>query len=117
VLGPIARRSGDIAGQRKAFQAGEGDVVRAADAGLEHAAAPDGDAALECGVVHGDRLGESTYAPQLDVDDPARLHLDGGQSIAPVVNGFVEADGSIEASLQHGVEVEVVVPERLLDHE
>ena len=89
----------------------------AADAGLEHAAAPDRDAALFGGVVDGDGLGEAADAADLDVDDAAGLHVDGGECVAAVANGFVETDAGVEALLQHGVEVEVVVPERLLDHE
>ena len=44
VLFPVAGASGDVAGQRKIGLRGHGDVVGAADAGFEHASAPDGDA-------------------------------------------------------------------------
>jgi hypothetical protein len=78
-------------------------LCAAADARLEHAAAPDGNAALLRRVVHGDGLRESAHAAQLDVDDLARLHLDGGQRVAAVADGLVKADGRVEALLQHGV--------------
>src|SRR5271169_4204836 len=89
----------------------------AADARLEHASAPYRDAAFLRRIVYGDGLGESTDASQLEVDDLARLHLDGGQRITAVANGFVEADGCLQALLEHGMVVEIVVPQRLLDHE
>src|ERR1700726_13868 len=56
VLVPVAAGGGDIAGEREVGQRGERDVVRAADAGLKHTAAPDGNATLGGGVVHGDGL-------------------------------------------------------------
>jgi hypothetical protein len=99
------------------LQGREGDVVGTADAGLEHAAAPDGDPTLGRRVMDGDGLGEASYATDFDVDDAAGVHVDGGEGVAAVAYGFVEADRGVEALLQHGVEVEVVVPEGLLDHE
>src|ERR1700723_977120 len=117
VFTPVAPGCGDIAWQGEVFQRREGDVMGAADARLEHTAAPDWDAALLGRVVDGDGFGKSPHAAKLDVDDLAGLHLDGGQSVTAVVNGFVEADGGLQALLQQGVVEEVVVPEGLLDHE
>ena len=67
--------------------------------------------------MDGDRFAKAADAANLDVDDAAGLHIDRGEGVAPVADGFVEADVRSEAFLQHGVKVEVVVPERLLDHE
>ncbi len=41
IFDPVAAAGGDVPGQREIFQRGKRDVVRPADAGLEHAAAPD----------------------------------------------------------------------------
>src|SRR5260370_38409268 len=71
VLGPVTAGGGDVAGKREVRQRGQGDVVGAADAGLQHAAAPDRDAAFGGGVVHGDRFAEAADAANLDVDDAA----------------------------------------------
>ena len=117
VLRPVAVGGGDVAGEREVRQRGEGDVVGAADAGLEHAAAPDGDAELLGDVVDGDGFGEAADAAYLDVDDLAAAEFEGGARVAAVADALVEADAGLDAALQHGVEVEVVVPERLLDHE
>src|SRR5258708_37383533 len=67
--------------------------------------------------MDGDRLAEAADAADLDVDDAAGLHIDGGEGVAPVANRFVQTNVRFEAFLQHGAKVEVVVPERLLDHE
>src|SRR5207253_1421785 len=117
VLRPVTAGSGDVTGKREVGQRGEGDVVGAADSGLEHAAAPDGDSPFGGGVVNAYRLAEAADAADLDVDDAAGFHIDGGEGVAAVADGFVETDVGFEAFLEHGVEVEVVVPERLLDHE
>ena len=114
---PVTAGGGDVAGKREVGQRRQGDVVRAADAGLEHSSAPDGNAALFGCVVDGDGFAEAADAADLDVDDAAGLHVDCGEGVAAVANGFVETDGGLEALLQHGVEVEVVVPEGLLDHQ
>ncbi len=89
----------------------------ASDAAFEHTAAPDGDAFFLGGIVDGYGLTESSDAAVFDVDDAAGLHINGGQRITAVADGFIQADGRSDAFLQHGVVVEVVVPERLLDHE
>src|ERR1700724_2599853 len=89
----------------------------ASNAGLEHPPAPYGDAALHRRVVHRDRLGAAPDASVLDVDDSAGLPVDRGQSIPPVADGLVKADGGIHPLLQHGVVVEIVCPQGLLDHE
>ena len=52
--------------------------MRSADACLEHSATPDRDCALFCNVVNGDGLAEAADATDLNVDDAAGLHGDGG---------------------------------------
>ena len=88
----------------------------ASDAGLQHASAPDRNSALFRGVMDCDGLAEAADAADFDVDDAAGLHSDSGQSVAAVSDRLIEADVRAEALLQHGMEVKVVVPERLLDH-
>ncbi len=51
VFGPVAAAGGDVAGQSEIRQRGHGDVVRATDAGFEHAAAPDRDGFLLAEIV------------------------------------------------------------------
>ena len=114
---PVALRCRHIARQRKALERGKRNVVRAANAGLQHAAAPHRNAALHRRIVHRDGLGEAAHAARLDVDDAAGFHVDRRQRIAPVADRFVQADRRLQPLLQHGVVVEVVGPQRLLDHQ
>ena len=58
---PIALARRDVAGQHEIRQRGERDVVRAADARFEHAAAPDRDAVRLGDIVHA--LGASQKPP------------------------------------------------------
>ncbi len=87
------------------------------DAGLQHAAAPHRDASLCRRIVDRDSLAEATHTAHLDVDDLAGLHVDGCQRVTAVTDRFVEANGCRNAFLQHGMEVKIVVPERLLNHQ
>src|SRR5271165_534942 len=86
------------------------------DARLQHPAAPDADAALESYVVHSDRFAEAADSADFNIDDLAGLHFDCGESVATVADGFIETDRRFHPPLQHRVKVEVVRPERLLDH-
>src|SRR5882724_4044205 len=52
VLIPITRAGGDVARKRESRQRGHGDVVRAADAGLEHPPAPHRNIAHLTDIVH-----------------------------------------------------------------
>src|SRR5271155_3801858 len=67
--------------------------------------------------MHGDSFAEASDTTDLDIDDAAGLHGDGCERVTAIADGFIEAYGGLEALLQQGVEVEVVPPERLLDHE
>src|ERR1035437_4233637 len=68
---PVTLAGGDVAGEHEVGQAGEGDVVGAPDAGLQHAAAPDRNAGCLGDIVHAFGLAESGDAAELDVDDAA----------------------------------------------
>ena len=91
--------------------------MRPANPRLQHAAAPHRDAALVGSIVYGHRFRKAANPTQLDVDDPAAFHLDRRQGVAPVANRFIEANRRIEALLQHGVIVKIVVPQGLLHHQ
>src|ERR1700722_428379 len=67
--------------------------------------------------MDGDRFAEAADPPQLDVYDAAGLHFDRRQRIASIANRFIQTNGSIQTLLQHGVEVKVIRPQRLLDHQ
>src|ERR1035437_8062059 len=113
---PVALTGGDVAGEHEVGQAGEGDVVGAPDAGLQHAAAPDRDAGGLGDIVHAFGLAESGDPAELDVDDAAGAQLDGLLGVARGANALVEADGGLELRLERGVIDDVVVNQRLLDH-
>jgi hypothetical protein len=117
VLGPVALAGGNVTGKREIGKRGQGDVVSAADAGFEHAAAPDGDGFFLAEIVNAARGGVAADAAELDIDDLAGADFDGGASVLEIVNAFVEADGSLKVALKFGVGVDVVVAERLLDHD
>src|SRR5271168_5099182 len=117
VFGPIAAAGGNIAGQREIRQRGHGDVVRAADAGFQHAAAPDGNGFLPAEIVNAAGWGVAADAAQFYIDDLAGADFDGGAGMLNIVNAFVKADGRIELALQRGVGVNVVVAQGLLDHD
>ena len=67
--------------------------------------------------MHGDRLGEASDPPDLDVDDAARAQFEGGFGVARAADGFIQADRRLQVLLQSRVEVEIVAPQRLLDHQ
>src|ERR1700733_2401637 len=117
VFGPVAAAGGGVAGPREIRQRGHGDVVRAADAGFQHASAPDRNRFLLAKIVDAAGYGVSADAAQLHIDDFAGADFDGGAGVLDVMDAFVEADRSFELALQRGVGIDVVVPQRLLDHD
>src|SRR5580693_7981960 len=117
IFGPVAAAGGDVAGQREIRQRGHGDVVRAADAGFQHASAPDRNGFLLAKIVDAAGCGVSADAAQLHIDDFAGADFDGGAGVLDVMDAFVEADRSFELALQRGVRIDVVVAQRLLDHD
>src|SRR5262245_10262131 len=69
VLLPIAFARGDVAGEYEIGEGGERDVVRASDAGFEHAAAPNGNTRSLRDVVNTLGFGKSAHTAQFDVYD------------------------------------------------
>ena len=62
-------------------------------------------------------LAETAHAPHFHVDDPAGAQFDCGLGVARVVDGFIQAKAGLELLLQLRMEIKIVMPERLLDHE
>src|SRR5271156_5978501 len=93
------------------------EARRAADAGFQHAAAPDGNGFLPAEIVNAAGWGVAADAAQFYIDDLAGADFDGGAGMLNIVNAFVKADGRIELALQRGVGVNVVVAQGLLDHD
>src|ERR1051325_1804115 len=116
VLVPVTRAGGNVAGQCETLKRREGDVVRAAHARLQHPAAPDGRVTLAADALHTASFRVTADAPELDVNNPARAHLNSMPRILARMNGLVQADGSSDLSLQQRMIEYVVMSERLFDH-
>ena len=116
VLLPVAGAGGNVSGKVKFGKRGERDVVRAADAGFEHASAPDGNAVLLAKIVDAAHAIVSADAAKLDIDNLAGAEFDCGAGVLLLVNAFVEANRSLKLALQFHVAENVVPAERLLDH-
>jgi len=113
---PIALAGGDVARQHEIRQRGQRDVVRAPDAGLQHAAAPHRNARRLGHVVDPFGFREPSDPPQLDINDSARAQPDGLLGMVRGADAFVQANGSFELGLQLRMIDDVVVGQRLLDH-
>src|SRR5580700_7512802 len=74
---PVAFGGGDGSGQAEVLQRGKRDVVGAADAGFEHATAPDWDLLGVADVVDFHGFAETADPADFDVDDAACAGLDG----------------------------------------
>ena len=85
-----------------------------ADAGLQHAAAPDGHAGVAGGVVDAHGLAVPAHAPDLDVDDAAGAELDRRLRVRFRADRLVEADRGLQRLRELRVRDEVLVVERLL---
>ena len=72
----VAPAGGDVARQREVRQRRQVNVVRAADAALEHAAVPHRNAVRGRQIVQADRLAMTADPARLDVDDPAGAGVD-----------------------------------------
>src|SRR5438477_2740594 len=92
-------------------------VRGAADAHLQHAAAPHRDPALKADVVDLLRLRETADASGLDVDDPCRADLDRLARVLGRVDRLVEAYRWTDLLLQRRVVDDVVLGQRLLDEQ
>src|SRR5438132_11770862 len=62
-------------------------------------------------------LAKSSHAADFDIDDPTSSGFDGSGTIAGVTNGFIEADRSAQFTLKPRVVIDVIVPERVFEHE
>src|SRR6266568_883878 len=113
---PVAFAGSDIAREGEIGKRREGDIVRAADAGFEHAAAPDGDAVTLAEIVDAPRHGVTADTAKLDVDDLAGAQFDGGTRLLFRMNALIQTNWGVEFLLKFDVAVEVVPAERLFDH-
>jgi hypothetical protein len=113
ILSPIASAGGNITGQCVTRQSGNCNIVCSTDAAFEHAAAPVGNVRAEAISLNR----EPTHAAEFDIDDAACPEFNGRLCIACVADGLVEANPGLDLFLQFRVGVDVVPPERLLDHE
>ena len=91
--------------------------MRAADTGFQHAPAPHRHVVSLADVVNLFRFSKSAYAADFDIYNPASPGFDGSGAIASVTDGFIQADGGTQLALKAGVVVDVIVPERLFNHE
>ena len=89
----------------------------AADAGFEHASTPHRQFVGLAEIVNLSGLAKPSHAADFDIDDPTSSGFDGSGTIAGVTNGFIEADRSAQFTLKPRVVIDVIVPERLFDHE
>ena len=62
-------------------------------------------------------LQEAAHAASFDVDHSARAEADRGPRVVRGADRLVEADRGVDPALQRGVVEEVVVAERLFDHQ
>ncbi len=108
VFRPIAFAGGHIAREAEIGKGRERDIVRAADAGFEHPAAPDGNAMALAEVVDAPRHGVAADAAQFDIDDLAGAQLDGRACVLLRVNALVQADWGVQFFLQFDVAVKIV---------
>src|ERR1700761_2631468 len=97
VFRPVAPGSGDIARQRKIRQCRKSNVMRPANAALQHAATPYWDSPFLGRIMDGDRLAESPYPAELHIYDAAGFLLDRRQCVPAVANRLIETDGGLEA--------------------
>ena len=104
-------------GRREAGQRGQRQVGGATHAGLQHPAAPDRHALRAAQVVDGKRLAQSAHPPGLDVDHPARPHLQRLAGVPRREDALVQADRRLELGLQPAVVPQVVLRQRLLDQQ
>ena len=68
-------------------------------------------------IVYFPGLAEAAHPSDFDIHDAAGAGFDGGGRVAGVADGLVQANGGSQFALQPGVVVDVVIPQRLLDHQ
>ena len=113
---PVAGGGADVAGQSEIGLRGHGDVVSAADAGFEHASAPDGDGVFLAEIVDAAGFVVATDAAKFDVDDFAGAESDGGFGLFVGVDALIETDRRLNGLLDFDVAEEVVPAEGLFNH-
>src|ERR1035437_1463660 len=90
--------------------------MRPANTGFEHASAPNRNLLRLAQVMDTPRRGVSSYAPELDIDNPAGTQFDGRARMLLGVDTFIEADRRVELALQLRVTIQVVPTQRLFNH-
>src|SRR6266849_2089499 len=116
VFFPITRARRDVARQRESLERSHRDVVRAANAGFQHAAAPYGNLLFAGDVFNFLRLSMPAHAPELYVNDAASAEGDRVSRILRRFHRLVQTNRSLNLLLQFRVVKDVVVPKRLFDH-
>src|SRR5579863_2350942 len=91
--------------------------MRAADPGFQHPATPDRNLLLPANVVNLARFGEAADPADFDIDNAAGSGFQSNRRRASADDGLVEAKRSAQFSLQAGMIENVIVPERLLNHQ
>src|SRR5690606_25240522 len=92
VLAIVLVRARDVAGDGETRQAGDGDVGRATDAKLVHAAAPHRNPPGVAIVVDPPGLQKPAQAADFDVDDAPATQLQRLARVLRRVDAFVQAD-------------------------
>src|SRR6266581_7576951 len=108
VFRPITFAGCHVAWKRKIWQRGERNIVRATNAGFEHAPAPHRNAVLLADVVNTPRCGEPANAAEFDIDDLARAQFHRRARLLFGVHTFIEANRSLKPFLKLDVAVEIV---------
>src|SRR5271166_2510141 len=105
---PVAAASGDVTWEGEVGEGGHSDILRTADAGFEHAAAPNGYVVALAKIVNALGLEETADATEFDVDDLAGAESDGSFGLFVGVNTLVETDGRLKVFLDFDVAEEIV---------
>ena len=103
-------------GKSKSFEGRHRDVVCAADAGFEHATAPNRNVVFTTDLLDSLRLRVSADASELEIDYASCAESDRVPRIVAGTNRFVEANRRRNLFLQFGMIEDVVVSQRLFDH-
>src|ERR1044072_5754876 len=106
---PVAGAGRNVSGQRESLERGHRDVMRPADAGFEHAAAPNRDVVLTTDAFDLLRLRMAADASKLKVDYSRRAKRNRVLRVFAGTNRFVETDWRSDLFLQRGVIEDVVV--------
>src|SRR5262249_11599676 len=107
---------GEGGGEGEVGQGAERNVVGTPDTGVEHSTAQYSYLGPSSHIVDRNCFAEAPHAPDLDVNDAAGAQLGRGLSVAAAANRFIQADRRLQFLLQLRVIVEVVMPQRLLNH-